>query len=156
MPPDLAHGVLKLHCTYNIREILTVVGFLTAQKRPPFQAGVRSLTEHKTKLLFVTPDKSSALHERVAYEDYTVSSHLFHWQGQNSAAPKTESGKRYLESRDNRGKFQLFVRKDRQAPCRACGPVHLKSAHGERPMNITWELEHPLPAWLFQEFSMLQ
>lgn len=153
--PEFANGLIKLHCAYNAREILTAIGFLTSEKRTPFQAGVLALKSEKTELLFVTLDKSSALHQGVAYEDYAISPNLFHWQSQNSSAPDTPTGKKYLESPKNGWRFELFVRKNKQSPYRACGPVVLESTHGERPMNIVWRLTNSLPTWLFQELSVL-
>jgi hypothetical protein len=50
----------------------------------------------------------------------------------------------------------LFVRTDPNSPYIACGPVRLVGAHGDKPMNIIWELEHPLTARLFQQFSVLR
>lgn len=40
-----------------------------------------------------------------------------------------------------------------------CGPVRIESPEdisGDRPMNIRWRLEVPLPIGLFQEFSVLR
>ncbi|OIN09685.1 DUF3427 domain-containing protein [Oceanisphaera psychrotolerans] len=153
--PGLEHTPLKLHAAYHSREILTAVGFLTAEKRTPFQAGVLTLKERKIELLFVTLDKSTALHEGVAYNDYAISQTQFHWQSQNSAGPSTPAGRRYIESETNDWSFQLFVRIDKSAPYRACGPVRFMRYHGGKPMNITWQLEHPLPVRLFKEFSVL-
>ncbi|MFH7585963.1 DUF3427 domain-containing protein [Oceanimonas smirnovii] len=154
--PGLEHTPLKLHAAYQSREILTAVGFLTEQKRTPFQAGVLALRELKTELLFVTLDKSTAQHEGVAYHDYAISQHEFHWQSQNSAGPDTPGGRRYLESNENGWRFQLFVRTNKQSPYRACGPVRFLRYHGSKPMNIYWQLEHPLPVRLFREFSVLK
>jgi hypothetical protein len=39
---------------------------------------------------------------------------------------------------------------------RACGRVTLNSADGDRPMSIVWNLQTPLPARLFREFSVLR
>src|SRR5690554_5568436 len=47
--PGLEFTPLKLHASYQQREILTAVGFLTATKRAPFRAGVRS-EEHTSEL----------------------------------------------------------------------------------------------------------
>lgn len=152
----LEYTPLKLHSAYQQREILTAVKFFTAEKRVPFRAGVLLLKDIKTELLFVTLDKSGASHEGVAYDDYAISSQLFHWQSQNSAAPHTAGGKRYLESPQNGWRFQLFVRVDKTSPYYACGPVTLHKHHGEKPMNITWKLENSLPMRLFQKFSVLQ
>lgn len=147
---------LCLHAAYGVREILTVVGWLTAERRPPFQSGVLPLKARKTELLFVTLDKSSGYHASIAYHDYAISRELFHWQSQNSAGSETTSGKRYLESPGNGWQFQLFVRKHKGSPYRACGAVTLVEATGNKPMNIRWRLQTPLPIRLFREFSVLR
>lgn len=157
--PQMEDVPLQLHGAYRIREILTAVGYLTAERRTPFQAGVLALKERRTELLFVTLDKSAGFHDRIAFKDYAVSPQRFHWQTQNSAGPHTNVGRRYIESVTNGWRFQLFVRVRRSDPYRACGPVHIASAEdvtGDRPMNITWTLGVPLPPKLFAEFSVLR
>jgi superfamily II DNA or RNA helicase/HKD family nuclease len=154
--PGLEDTPLCLHASYGIREILTAVGWLTAERRTPFQAGTLPLASRKTELLFVTLDKSEGFHAGVAYEDYAISTERFHWQSQNSAGPDTPAGRRYLASATNGWRFQLFVRLRKGSPYRCCGPVELVSAHGERPMSIVWALSRPLPVRLFREFSVLR
>jgi hypothetical protein len=154
--PGLEDTPLCLHGSYGIREILTAVGWLTAERRVPFQAGVLALPGRKTELLFVTLDKREGYHERIAYHDYAISSELFHWQSQNNAGPDTTAGKRYLQSPSNGWEFQLFVRLNRDSPYRACGPVTLERAEGARPMTLYWKLAVPLPVRMFQEFSILR
>lgn len=152
---------LCMHAAYSAREILTAVGWLTAEHRAPFQAGVLRLASRKTELLFVTLDKTEGYHDRIAYHDYAISSNKFHWQTQNSAGPDTAAGRRYLESsgrnvQSNGWQFQLFVRPRKGDAYRACGLVTLESAEGNRPMTIVWKLETFLPAKLFREFSVLR
>lgn len=154
--PGMEDLPLCLHASYGIREILTAVGWLTETRRSPFQAGVLALPERRTELLFVTLDKREGYHQRIAYHDYAISAERFHWQTQNSAGPDTKVGQRYLESPDNGWQFQLFVRQTRKDPYRACGPVTLLQAEGNRPMSIHWKLAVPLPARLFQAFSVLR
>ena len=154
--PGMEDLPLCLHASYGIREILTAVGWLTDTRRSPFQAGVLALPERRTELLFVTLDKREGYHQRIAYHDYAISAERFHWQTQNSAGPDTKVGRRYLESPDNGWQFQLFVRQTRKDPYRACGPVTLLQAEGNRPMSILWKLDVPLPARLFQAFSVLR
>lgn len=154
--PGLEDTPLVLHARYGIREILTAVGWLTAERRTPFQAGVLALPQRKTELLFVTLDKSAGYHDRIAYRDYAISSERFHWQSQNSAGPDTAAGRRYLDSATNGWTFQLFVRVRKAQPYRACGQVTLVQAEGDRPMSITWQLATPLPARLFREYSVLR
>ena len=154
--PGLDDTPLCLHAAYGAREILTAPGWLTASRRVPFQADILSLTSRKTELLFVTLDKSEGYHDRIAYHDYAISAERFHWQSQNSAGPDTSGGRRYLESSTNGWQFQLFVRPRRGEAYRACGPVTLESAEGDRPMSIVWQLQTRLPARLFRAFSVLR
>ena len=154
--PGLEDTPLCLHAAYGAREVLTAMGWLTATRRAPFQAGVLPLSGRKTELLFVTLDKSEGYHDRISYQDYAISAERFHWQTQNSAGPDTSSGRRYLESATNGWQFQLFVRPRKGDAYRACGRVALESAEGNRPMNIVWKLDTPLPVRLFREFSVLR
>jgi len=154
--PGLEDTPLCLHAGYGAREILTAVGWLTASRRVPFQAGTLSLLSRQAELLFVTLDKSEGYHDRIAYHDYAISAERFHWQSQNSAGPDTPGGRRYLESATNGWQFQLFVRPRKGEAYRACGPVSLESAEGDRPMSMVWRLQTPLPARLFREFSVLR
>jgi superfamily II DNA or RNA helicase/HKD family nuclease len=157
--PGLEDAPLCLHAHYRIHEILTAIGFLTAEKRPRFGEGVLRLKERKTELLFVTLDKRSGYHDAISYHDYAVSHELFHWQTQNSCSPHTASGQRYLQSvgaESNGWQFQLFVRTDKDSAYLACGPVILNSVHGTQPMNIIWQLKNALPAAAFSQFSVLR
>ena len=154
--PGLEDTPLCLHAAYGAREILTAVGWLTASRRMPMVSGVLPIAIRKTELLFVTLDKSEGYHDRIAYHDYAISAERFHWQSQNSAGPDTPGGRRYLESATNGWQFQLFVRPRKGEAYRACGPVALESAEGDRPMNIIWKMHAPLPARLFREFSVLR
>lgn len=114
--PGLEDVPLCLHAGYGIREVLTSVGWLTLERRTPFQAGVLALQERRVELLFVTLDKSEGFHDRIAYHDYAISADRFHWQSQNSAGPDTAAGRRYLESPQNGWSFQLFVRRSKGEP----------------------------------------
>jgi len=154
--PGLSDVPLCLHAGYGIREIMTAVGWLTAERRTPFQAGVLALQDRKVELLFVTLDKSEGYHDRIAYQDYAITTERFHWQSQNSAGPDTPAGRRYLQSPGNGWTFQLFVRRSKGQPYRACGAVTLEKAEGEKPISIEWKLGVPLPVRLFQEFSVLR
>jgi superfamily II DNA or RNA helicase/HKD family nuclease len=154
--PGLEDTSLHLHASYSAREILTAVGWMSATRRAPFQAGVLALQERRCELLFVTLDKSAGFHDRIAYRDYAISTARFHWQSQNSAGLDTPAGQRYLDSPANGWQFQLFVRVDKATPFRACGPLRLEHCEGERPMSITWRLEVPLSLDLFRSLSVLR
>ncbi|MDN7125938.1 DUF3427 domain-containing protein [Pseudidiomarina sp. 1APR75-33.1] len=152
--PDLESSGLKLHSAYQNREIMTAVGYHTESHFAAVREGVWREQEARVELLFVTLDKQNAVHEGVAYDDYAINRELFHWQTQNTAAPHTIAGRRYLECAVNGWRFQLFVRLNKDHAYRACGPLEFVKSEGGRPMSITWKLKYPLTARLFQEYSI--
>ena len=154
--PGLEDTPLRLHARYAMREILTAVGWLTAEKRTPATSGVLPLTARRTELLFVTLDKSQGFHDRTAYRDHAIDPAHFHWQSQNSARRDRGAGLRYLGAPGNGWQFQLFTRERPGDAYAACGPVLLTSAEGDKPISIVWRLASPLPARLFTAFSVLR
>jgi len=84
-----------------------------------------------------------------------ISRDHFHWETQNAAAEDTPTGRRYIEQHENGWRFLLFVRETRDDAFVALGPVRYVSHTGERPMGITWKLETPLSAALFERFAAL-
>jgi superfamily II DNA or RNA helicase/HKD family nuclease len=154
--PGLEETPLRLHARYALREILTAVGWLTAEKRTPATSGVLPLAGRRTELFFVTLDKSQGFHDRTAYRDHAIDPTHFHWQSQNSARRDRGAGQRYLGAPDNGWQFQLFVRERPGDAYAACGPVQLVSAEGDKPISIIWRLAAPLPARLFSTFSVLR
>jgi hypothetical protein len=110
----------------------------------------------KEELLFVTLDKSQGgFSATTSYRDYALSRDLFHWETQSAAAPHTQAGRRYIEQEGNGWRFLLFVRETREDAFVALGPVRYVSHTGERPMGITWKLETPMTAALFERFAAL-
>lgn len=153
--PGLEHTSLCLHASYTSTEVALAVGWYTPERQAPVTAGVLSLKEQKLEVFFVTLDKTEGFHESIAYTDCAISQTLFKWQTQNSAGPHTTVGKRYLESAINGWRFQLFVRVRKGEPFKALGPVKLKSAEGSGPMTVMWELEVPMGANIFRQFSVI-
>lgn len=147
---------LLLYGRYEIREILTAVGWLNEARRTPHQSGKISIDDENIECLFVTLDKVEGYHDRIAYRDYAISSEIFHWQTQNNAGPDTSAGRRYIESPQNGWRFFLFVRENKGAAYCALGPATKVYIEGDRPMSLHWKLEIPLPMELFRAFSVLR
>jgi hypothetical protein len=147
---------LLLYGRYEIREILTAVGWLTEARRTPHQSGKVAIEEQKVECLFVTLDKAVGYHDRIAYHDYAISPEIFHWQTQNNAGSDTPSGRRYIESPENGWRFFLFVRERKDAAYCAIGPATKVHIEGDRPLSLHWKLEVALPMELFRAFSVLR
>jgi hypothetical protein len=157
--PGFEQIPLALHATYSRQEIMSAVGYSTATRRPSFREGVLRIMDAKLEVLFVTLDKSSGFHDRIAYHDYAIDPKRLHWQTQNSAGPDTEAGRRYLESQAHGWRFIFFVRADTDSEYSACGEgriATLDDVSGDRPMSIVWTLQNELPARLFMQFSVLR
>jgi superfamily II DNA or RNA helicase/HKD family nuclease len=147
---------LHLHRRYERREIQTACGDMTPQRRRSHREGILRLGDLRTELLFVTLDKSEGgFSPTTSYRDYAISRDHFHWETQNSAAEDTPTGRRYIEQERNGWRFFLFVRETRRDAFVALGPVRYVSHTGERPMGISWKLDMPMPAALFERFAAL-
>jgi hypothetical protein len=147
---------LHVHRRYGRREVLTGCRYWTPQRKPSHREGPLRLSGLKVELLFVTLDKSQGgFSATTSYRDYALGRDLFHWETQNAAAPHTQAGRRYIEQEGNGWRFVLFVRETREDAFVALGPARYVSHTGERPMGITWKLETPMTAALFERFAAL-
>jgi superfamily II DNA or RNA helicase len=150
---------LALHHHYSRREIVAAIGFVKpGQKGSIPQGGILKREAEQREILLVTLDKSSAsFSPTTRYKDYAISPALFHWETQASASVSRPSGRRYLDSGENGWSFYLFVREapDSVEQYAFLGPVRLRAHSGDRPIAITWDLVHPMPAGLFEQFATL-
>ena len=106
--------------------------------------------------MLVTLDESAAsFSPTTRYRDYAISPTLFHWETQTAASVERESGRRYVESPWNGWTFHLFVRPHRDATYAFLGPVTFVSAARDRPIGVTWRLEHAMSGGLFDAFASL-
>ncbi len=86
------------------------------------------------------------------YEDYAISDRLFHWQSQSATSDVSSTGQRYINHQEQGYTPLLFIREHKRlengltAPYFFAGPLRYRRHEGSKPMSITWELEHQLPA----------
>ena len=84
-----------------------------------------NIANANTKLLFVTLNKcEKQFSATTMYHDYAISPTLVHWQTQNSARPNSGRGLGYIEQKENKKTFLLFVREQGNLiiPCQnICG-----------------------------------
>lgn len=155
MHPD-PNWPLALHRRYGRREILSAVGHWNESAKPDSREGLVRLDDERTELLFVTLDKSEKrFSPTTSYEDYAISSDLFHWQSQSLVSPESPSGRRYIEQASNGWRFLLFVRPTVRDVYTYLGPARYQSHAGSRPMSITWRLEVPIPGRWLGEYARL-
>jgi superfamily II DNA or RNA helicase/HKD family nuclease len=149
---------LHVHARYTRAEISAALGLVTAAgKLLAIQAGVYRCVEHACDLLFVTLDKDEReFTPTTLYRDYPISPSTFHWQTQSATREDSDTGRRYRDPPPG-WRILLFVRRAKRddrgvtLPFLLLGPVSYVSHEGERPMSITWRLEHPAPGDWFQQ-----
>ncbi len=153
---------LKMHVRYPKEHILVAFGDSTFTKKSSSREGVLNIESANTELLFVTLNKcEKQFSATTMYHDYAISPTLFHWQTQNSARPNSGRGLGYTQQKENKTVFLLFVReqaKDENGRTMGFvnfGPVDFVKYEGCQPMNITWKLKHPMPAYLWNEAAKL-
>ncbi|OBT05260.1 restriction endonuclease subunit R [Shewanella sp. UCD-FRSSP16_17] len=153
---------LKMHVRYPKEHILVAFGDSTFDKKSSSREGILDLPNSNIALLFVTLNKcEKQFTAATMYHDYAISPSLFHWQTQNNTRPNTGRGLSYINHKKNGKSFILFVReqaKDEYGKTVGFvnfGPIEFVKYEGSQPMNITWKLKHPMPAYLWQETAKL-
>ncbi len=155
-------SALNMHVRYPKEHILVAFGDSTFTKKSSSREGVLNIPDANTELLFVTLNKcEKQFSATTMYHDYAISPTLFHWQTQNSAKPSSGKGLGYIKQKENKKTFLLFVReqaKDKNGRTMGFvnfGPLDFVKYEGSQPMNITWKLKHPMPAYLWHETAKL-
>ena len=151
---------LDLHCTYTRDQLLVALDFL---KPGTVREGVKWLPEQKLDVLFVTLNKSDKDYSPTTmYNDYSINEWLFHWQSQSTTAENSATGQRYIHHNERGSRVLLFVREfkaDRISGGAEAytflGTANYVKHEGERPMSITWRLDHPIPAKYLKKTNKL-
>ena len=154
---------LKIHARYTRDQILVAFRLSTFEKKSSSREGVAENLELNSELLFINLIKSEEnFSPTTMYDDYAINETLFHWQSQNSAGPKTPKGLSYIKHENNKKKILLFVReKNKDEYGNTMGYVFvgeglMKDYYGEKPMNIKWELNEPIPHYLWKDAAKLR
>jgi hypothetical protein len=91
------------------------------------------------------------------YRDYPISRTLLHWESQSTATQESPTGQNYIHFKDRGYTILFFARVEKRnngqtVPFTFLGPAKsLRSFEGNRPIQMTWELEHQMPAAMFEE-----
>jgi len=144
---------LQIHARYSRIEILAAFGLGGGGKIAAWQSGVYEAKDANAELLAFTLDKSSGgFSPTTRYKDYAISRTLIHWESQSN--PSEETRRRYREHVQDHRSILLFTRL--RADDRAfwfLGPATYRGHTGEKPMAITWELDHPLSGDMYSAFA---
>jgi superfamily II DNA or RNA helicase len=148
---------LRLHTRYSRNEILAAFGESTAEKPTTWREGVKWVENYRMDLFLVTLNKSERhFSPTTRYRDYPISPTLFHWESQSTTRSSAPTGQRYIQHQRTGSRVLLFVRESSvgeslgASPFLFLGPASYVGHEGDRPMAITWRLEHEMPLDFFQ------
>jgi superfamily II DNA or RNA helicase/HKD family nuclease len=140
---------LRVHARYQREEVLAALGYASLDRKPnSFREGVLYVPERNVDAFFVNLKKSEEeFSPTTMYRDYPISPTLFHWESQSGTSVASPTGQRYVNGTST---VLLFVRETKQdafgtAPYLFLGPATFVSHQGERPIAITWKLDHAMP-----------
>lgn len=146
---------LEVHGAYRLNEVMAAFGDVRKGRLYLPREGVQFDVASGCNLLFVTLQKSEDDYSAsTMYADHALGPRRFHWQSQSGTRATDAKGRRHVEHGALGVTPLLFVREHRKdergvtEPYVFLGPVRLESWAGERPMDVIWQLEHPMPAEL--------
>jgi hypothetical protein len=151
---------LRVHARYTRAEILAATGVSDRAVPSAWQTGVLWAEAIRSDLLAFTLDKTDGrFSPTTRYRDYAISRELIHWDSQSVTRADSDTGLRYQrhaqpEADGQPSQVLLFARM--KASDRAflfLGPARYVSHSGERPMAITWRLDHALPGDVYADFA---
>ncbi|MGW5657652.1 DUF3427 domain-containing protein [Streptomyces humi] len=150
-----AHIPLKIHSAYNRSEILAALGVarLGGQMPGSFAQGVLWDEPNQTDALLITLEKNEKdFSPTIRYKDYALNPALFHWESQSTTADTSPTGLRYQQHTQRGSHVLMFMRRYKDTdigkaqPWMLLGPATYVQHEGSKPMAITWQLHHELPA----------
>jgi superfamily II DNA or RNA helicase len=144
------------HATYGLYELIAAYGLAGIGTLRENREGVLWVESERTDLFFITLNKSDEDYSPTTrYEDYPISPTLFHWESQSRTSTTSPTGQRYINHETRGSHVVLFVRENKRderdvsAPYLCLGPARHVSHQSDRPMQIVWELERPMPTEIY-------
>ena len=146
---------VKIHCRYSMHELMAAFDITSRQTGEFMQlrSGVYFDKKTKSNLLLATIDKSEKDYTaQTMYSEFAISPVLFHWQSQHRTKADSGPGRRHINHRELGVTPLLFARQRKRnqfrmtEPYLFLGPVNYVRHEQDRPMNIIWKLQTPMPA----------
>ncbi|TXS51843.1 DUF3427 domain-containing protein [Streptomyces sp. t39] len=161
---ELANLPLTIHATYSREEILPALGqsFIGGFMPGHFREGVKWCENIGADALLITLEKDEKdFSPQTRYHDYALSDRRFHWESQNQTSETSPTGVRYRTHGELGTHILLFVRRYKKTdiggpqPWMLLGPADYVEHKGSKPMGITWELQHQMPAdvWTYSTIA---
>jgi len=148
---------LELHATYGSDELKAALGMATFNSAGITGVGWIHVPVIKVIVSLITFQKTEKeFSPTTMYQDYPISRELLHWETQSQTSQAQESGKNMIHHKERGYTMLFFARSQKKvaavtAPFVFLGPAELVSYQSERPIQMIWRLNQPMPVDLFEE-----
>lgn len=148
---------LELHANYGNNDIKAALGLATFETAGQTGVGLLHSPERKAYAVLITFQKTEReFSPTTMYADYPISRELLHWESPSNTAQAHETGQNLTLHRQRGYTILLFARSNkrmdgRSAPFTFLGPAEVVEFQKERPIQMIWRLNHPMPAAMFEE-----
>ncbi|MEO8428865.1 MAG: DUF3427 domain-containing protein [Verrucomicrobiota bacterium] len=149
--------MLELHATYGNDEIKAALGGASFDSAGVTGVGRLHFPEIKTFVSLITFQKTEKeFSPSTMYQDYPISRDLLHWETQSQTSQASEAGQNLLHHKE-RGYAMLFFARAKKkiegitVAFTFLGSARLVSFQSERPIQMVWQLDHPMPAEMFED-----
>lgn len=158
-PPPTVQAPLRVHARYSRNEAALAFGIGDPRQ---LREGVKWFPDDRADVFFVTLRKTEGHYSPTTmYADRAISPTIFQWESQSTTSATSRTGQRYIHHREEHSTVHLFLRETKTADGDLGAPPYLYAGTmtyvghtGDRPMRITWHLDHPLPADVFHSAAV--
>lgn len=151
---------LDIYASYSIQQIMVAFGKTKEFYEYPMREGVLYIEDKNTDLLFITINKNEEDYlPSTLYNDYAINSELFNWESQSTTSVDSPTGRRYIQERGADRRVLIFVRENKKEynhapPYIFLGNARYHSHKGDRPIEIVWKMDHPIPEKIIRESNL--
>jgi len=146
----------EIHANYTNSDIQSFMG-ATSMSSPGQQGvGVVHFKDHTAYALLVTFQKSeNEFSPSTMYADYPISPDRLHWESQSNTTQSSNTGQNLIHHAHRGYRILVFAREKKKQdgftlPFTYLGQATRVSHEGERPIKMVWQLDHPMPAEMFE------
>ena len=146
----------EIHANYTNSDIQSLMG-ATSMTSPGQQGvGVLHFKDHKAYALLVTFQKAeNEFSPSTMYADYPISLDRIHWESQSNTTQVSTTGKNLIQHVERGYRILIFAREKKKQngftlPFTYLGQANHISHESDRPIKMVWQLNHAMPAEMFE------
>jgi hypothetical protein len=141
----------EVHANYTNSDIQSHMGATSITSPGQQGVGVLHFENQRAYALLMTFLKTEKeFSPTTMYENYPISSRLIKWDSQNNTSQGSDTGQNLINHLEKNYTILIFARERRKQPFTYLGQASHLSHESERPIKFVWQLDHPMPAEMFE------